>query len=58
MTALLSPVLYRDLLRSGALVAPFEMHVDGPDAYWAAWKDGTPMPPFVRWLRRAVGRVA
>ncbi len=54
--ALLSPVLYRDLLRSGALRAPFETHIEGPDAYWAVWKQGTPMPGFVRWLKTAIAR--
>jgi LysR family glycine cleavage system transcriptional activator len=54
--ALLSPVLYRDLLRSGTLLAPFQTHIEGPDAYWAVWKEGTPMPRFLRWLRGAIAK--
>lgn len=48
--ALLSPVLFGDLCRSGALIAPFDAVVEGPDSYWLLWAEGAPAPHFVDWL--------
>lgn len=48
--ALLSPMLYRDLVDRGALVAPYRFTVDGPKRYWALWTEGRTQPSFVRWL--------
>lgn len=50
--ALLSPFLYGDLCAQGALIAPFEQSVQGPDSYWALWRDDAPEPHFVRWIRQ------
>jgi LysR family glycine cleavage system transcriptional activator len=52
--ALLSPLLYGDLLENGALVAPFSTVVEGPESYWILWRDDAPAAPFVRWLRARV----
>lgn len=52
--ALLSPALFGDLCEQGALVAPFETVVEGPDSYWALWPGNMPAPHFVEWLRRQV----
>jgi LysR family glycine cleavage system transcriptional activator len=48
--ALLSPLLFGDLCRSGALIAPFEAIVEGPDSYWVLWASGSTAPHFVDWL--------
>ena len=50
--ALLSPFLYDDLRAQGALIAPFEWTVHGPDSYWALWREDTPTPHFVRWIQQ------
>ena len=50
--ALLSPLLYGDLRAEGALIAPFDCIVQGPDSYWALWREGAPAPHFVRWMRQ------
>jgi LysR family transcriptional regulator, glycine cleavage system transcriptional activator len=50
--ALLSPFLYADLIAQRALVAPFDTIVEGPASYCALWRDGAPMPHFVRWIRK------
>jgi LysR family transcriptional regulator, glycine cleavage system transcriptional activator len=50
--ALLSPFLYDDLRAQGALIAPFETIVQGPDSYWALWREDAPAPHFVRWIRQ------
>lgn len=50
--ALLSPVLFGELCQQGALIAPFETVVEGPNRYWALWPAGSPAPHFVEWLRR------
>jgi len=50
--ALLSRFLYADLVAQGALVAPFDTNVDGPQSYFALWREGAPTPHFVRWIRK------
>jgi LysR family glycine cleavage system transcriptional activator len=54
--ALLSPVLYEDLLLSGALVAPFKRTVEGPASYWVLWREDAPTPHFVPWVQEALAR--
>lgn len=56
--ALLSPFLYRDLIAQGALMAPFEWTVDGPDRYWALWRQDAPAPHFVRWIQQELAESA
>jgi len=50
--ALLSRFLYADLVAQGALVAPFDTNVDGPQSYFALWREGAATPHFVRWIRK------
>jgi LysR family transcriptional regulator, glycine cleavage system transcriptional activator len=50
--ALLSPVLYAELLARGSLIAPFRWIVDGPRRYRALWDPARPAPHFVQWLER------
>jgi LysR family glycine cleavage system transcriptional activator len=50
--ALLSPVLFGELCQQGALIAPFDTVVEGPNSYWALWPADSPAPHFVEWLRR------
>jgi LysR family glycine cleavage system transcriptional activator len=50
--ALLSPVLFGDLCRQGALTAPFETVIEGPESYWVLWPADSPAPHFVNWLKQ------
>jgi LysR family transcriptional regulator, glycine cleavage system transcriptional activator len=50
--ALLSPLLFGDLCRAGALVAPFETFIEGPASYWLLWPANSPAPHFAEWLGR------
>lgn len=50
--ALLSPVLFGDLCRTGTLIAPFRTVVEGPNRYWAIWAPDLPPPHLVQWLTR------
>jgi len=52
--ALLSPVLFGDLCRSGELVAPFHTVIEGPASYWALWPQGSETPHFVQWLQQVM----
>jgi len=52
--ALLSPVLFTDLLTEGKLVRPFEALFEGPETYYALRnsRDERPEPAhFIQWLR-------
>jgi LysR family transcriptional regulator, glycine cleavage system transcriptional activator len=49
--ALLSPFLFEELRARGALIAPFDTVVEGPNSYWALWPARTPTPHFVNWLQ-------
>lgn len=49
--ALLSPVLFADLLERGELIAPFSEIVEGPDSYWLLSPGDGPEPHFVQWLK-------
>jgi LysR family glycine cleavage system transcriptional activator len=50
--ALLSPFLYADLVAQHALVAPFDTIVEGPQSYFALWREGAATPHFVRWIQK------
>lgn len=52
--ALLSPFLYADLVAEGALIAPFDVTIEGPARYWALWREDAAMPHFVRWIRESL----
>jgi LysR family transcriptional regulator, glycine cleavage system transcriptional activator len=54
--ALLSPFLYGDLCAQGTLIAPFEWTVEGPNSYWALWREDTPAPYFVRWVQQELAQ--
>lgn len=54
--ALLPPFFYDDLCSQGRLIAPFEWTVDGPNSYWALWREDTPVPHFVRWVQQELSR--
>jgi LysR family glycine cleavage system transcriptional activator len=52
--ALLSPILFADLLEEGKLVRPFETLFEGPETYYAlrSSRDDRPEPAhFIQWLR-------
>jgi len=48
--ALLSPVLFAELVTQGVLVAPFPWVVEGPASYWLLWRQGRPGSHFVAWM--------
>lgn len=52
--ALLSPALFADELARGALVAPFEPTLQGPDWYWLLWHRDSPAPNFVQWVQAEI----
>ena len=49
--ALLSPVLFEELMAQGALVAPFPWVLEGPSSYWLLWRRGSSESHFGRWVR-------
>ena len=49
--ALLSPVLFADLLSQRALVAPFRWSLDSGSAYWLLWTRESAQCHFVRWMK-------
>ena len=53
--ALLSPVLFADLLAQGALVAPFPHIVEGPNSYWLLGTTESLDSHFARWIRSQFG---
>jgi LysR family glycine cleavage system transcriptional activator len=53
--ALLSPVLFAELVTTGALVAPFRWVVEGPASYWLLWTEDLSAPHFVKWIRSEFG---
>jgi LysR family glycine cleavage system transcriptional activator len=52
--ALLSPVLFAELLRQGALTAPFPWVVEGPASYWLLWTKEAGSH-FVGWIKSEFG---
>jgi len=53
--ALLSRVLFADLLDQGVLNAPFSISLDGRAGYWLLWKSELPECHFVRWVKAQFG---
>jgi len=53
--ALLSPVLFADLLAQGVLIAPFSLTIEGRGGYWLLWMDESPECHFVRWMKAQFG---
>jgi LysR family transcriptional regulator, glycine cleavage system transcriptional activator len=53
--ALLSPVLFADLITQGVLTAPFSVVLHEARAYWLLWADESPERHFVRWIKSQFG---
>ncbi len=53
--ALLSPMLFADVLAQGALTAPFPWVLDGRSDYWLLWVDEAAESHFVRWMKSQFG---
>jgi LysR family glycine cleavage system transcriptional activator len=53
--ALLSPVLFADLIAQGVLIAPFPLALEGRSGYWLLWFDESPECHFVRWIKSQFG---
>jgi LysR family glycine cleavage system transcriptional activator len=49
--ALLSPLLFAELIAQGTLVAPFPWAIDGPNSYWLLTTKGAAESHFAKWLR-------
>ena len=49
--ALLSRILFSDLLTQGALIAPFPQVLDGKKDYWLLWADEAADSHFVKWIK-------
>ena len=49
--ALLSPLLFQELIAQGALVAPFSQCTEGVGGYWLLWGKEAADAHFVRWMR-------
>jgi LysR family glycine cleavage system transcriptional activator len=49
--ALLSPLLFQELIAQGALVAPFSRCVESVGGYWLLWGKDAGDSHFVHWLR-------
>jgi LysR family transcriptional regulator, glycine cleavage system transcriptional activator len=53
--ALLSPVLFADLITQGALIAPFAPALEARGGYWLLWGDEANDRHFVRWIKSQFG---
>ena len=53
--ALLSPVLFADLIAQKVLAAPFSMAIEGRGGYWLLWTDESAERHFVRWMKSQFG---
>jgi LysR family transcriptional regulator, glycine cleavage system transcriptional activator len=53
--ALLSPILFADLLAQGALIAPFPWMLETRSDYWLLWVDEVAESHFVRWMKSQFG---
>lgn len=53
--ALLSPMLFADLIAQGDLIAPFSLTLEGRSGYWLLWIDESPECHFVRWVKAQFG---
>jgi LysR family glycine cleavage system transcriptional activator len=53
--ALLSPVLFTELLAQGTLISPFPRTVVGPNSYWLLWTPEFADSHFVNWVKSQFG---
>jgi len=53
--ALLSPVLFADLIAQGTLIAPFSLTLAGRNSYWLLWTDESRERHFVEWIKAQFG---
>jgi LysR family transcriptional regulator, glycine cleavage system transcriptional activator len=53
--ALLSRILFADLLTQGALIAPFQQVLEGRSDYWLLWSEEAADSHFVRWMKHQFG---
>jgi LysR family glycine cleavage system transcriptional activator len=53
--ALLSRILFADLVTQGALVAPFPWMLEGRSDYWLLWADEAAASHFVKWMKSEFG---
>jgi LysR family glycine cleavage system transcriptional activator len=53
--ALLSPILFAELVTQGALIAPFPEVIEGPGSYWLLWTAGSTDSHFVKWAKSQFG---
>jgi LysR family transcriptional regulator, glycine cleavage system transcriptional activator len=53
--ALLSPILFADLLAQGVLTAPFPSVLEGESGYWLLCDDQAAESHFVRWMKSQFG---
>jgi LysR family transcriptional regulator, glycine cleavage system transcriptional activator len=49
--ALLSPILFADLLSQKALIAPFPQRIAGANSYWLLWAPESANSHFVNWMK-------
>ena len=56
--ALLSSVLFADLVAQRVLTAPFSLALEGRNGYWLLWFDDSPEWHFVRWMKSQFGVAA
>ena len=49
--ALLSRILFADLVTQGVLVAPFSWMLEGRSDYWLLWADEAAESHFVKWIK-------
>lgn len=53
--ALLSRILFADLVTQGLLVAPFPWMLQGRSDYWLLWADEAAQSHFVKWMKSQFG---
>lgn len=53
--ALLSPILFGDLVEQGTLIAPFPSVVTGQNSYWLLWTPEFAGSHFVNWMKSQFG---
>lgn len=49
--ALLSPVLFADLMAQGVLIAPFNWMIEGPASYWLLATEDASETHFAKWIK-------
>jgi LysR family glycine cleavage system transcriptional activator len=53
--ALLSPILFTELLAQGTLISPFPRTSVGPNSYWLLWTPDSAESHFVNWVKSQFG---